>query len=418
MVTASIELAFAFLELKVLRGNKIAVTNPPERFFLPIFLIILASVGVCAQSSDSTTAANPSNPAAVQSRIERARALAAAHQLNAAASELEAIRKTVSDDMIRNITSIMLMGIYLEEGNYVRAESLLEEDFRGRVSGNNSALRTYFATAGQALNGARQHLARYRSFGINISDSSLPAEAVGDLDRLRRLLDRMIAQAQEIASQRKTYDVLALLEDVLGVRLSLARDGEDRGKWEAEYANARQVLASSQSQIASLGVPSLQRNIPTTAGESAPAVKEPPATTAEPITPPANTPAATQTQSTPTTTTQPAPDSATQPTPSSSPAPKVDSNNTISTGSLNDRATKRVIPTYPPLAKTMGTAGVVRVYVTVDESGKVAQVTSIEGPMVLRQAAEVAAKGWRFLPTAVGGKAVKLAGFIEFTFTK
>jgi TonB family protein len=349
------------------------------------------------------------DPAAIQARIERARALAAAHQLNAAASELEAIRKTFSDDMVHNITSVMLMGIYLEEGNYVRAESLLEEDFRGRVSGNNAALRTYFATAGQALNGARQHLARYRSFGINVSDSDLPAEAVVDLNRLRRLLDRMIAQAQEISSQRKTYDVLALLEDVLSIRLSLATDGEDRAKWEAEYANARRILASSQSQIASLGIPSLQRSVPPTTGDSAPAVKELPATTAEIITPPATSSATKPIQSAPATVTQPT---------SAAPTPKVDGNNTISTGSLNTRATKRVVPIYPPLAKTMGAVGVVRVYVTVDESGKVAQVTSIEGPMVLRQAAEDAAKGWRFLPTAVEGKAVKLAGFIEFTFTK
>jgi TonB family protein len=66
----------------------------------------------------------------------------------------------------------------------------------------------------------------------------------------------------------------------------------------------------------------------------------------------------------------------------------------------------------------MGTEGTVKVYVTLDESGKVAEVTSIEGPMVLRQAAEDAARKWRFLPTAFEGKAVRLAGFIEFNFTK
>src|SRR4029453_10224502 len=63
----------------------------------------------------------------------------------------------------------------------------------------------------------------------------------------------MIAQAKEISSARKAYDSLSLLEDVLGIRLSLAKDSEDRARWSLDYANAREVLASSQTQIASLG---------------------------------------------------------------------------------------------------------------------------------------------------------------------
>jgi TonB family protein len=81
------------------------------------------------------------------------------------------------------------------------------------------------------------------------------------------------------------------------------------------------------------------------------------------------------------------------------------------------RASKTVVPAYPQLAKTAGITGVVRVYVIVDETGKVAQITASEGPMLLRGNAEEAARRWRFPPTAVNGKAVKLSGFIEFSFT-
>lgn len=377
--------------------NKI---NPPlSRIFLANFIALLFVAGVCAQTPAIVEQPEPARPAtesvAVQTRIERARALAAAHQLAAAASELEAVRRMAQDDVLRNITSVMLMGIYLEDANYLRAESLLEEDFRGRATGSDAALRTYFATAGQALNGARSHLARYRSFGINVTDSELPAEATNDLERLRRLLERMVAQAKEVVSQRKAYDSLSLLEDVLAVRLSVATDGEDRAKWETEYANAREVLASSQSQIASLsGAPSLQRVASEQTRVPTPTVKEPPATTTEPQ------PAATN---------APAVES---PAEEKKPEPA-----TASTGSLNTRATKRVVPTYPPFAKSAGIEGVVRVYVTIDEGGKVIEVRSVDGPMVLRQSASDAARNWRFTPTVKDGKTVRLSGFIEFTFT-
>lgn len=199
--------------------------------------------------ADSTASAE----AATQTRIQRARALIAAHHLETAASELESVRAATQDGVIRNITSVMLMSIYLEAGNYGRAEALLEENFRSHSVENGDSVRTYFALAGQAVNGARTHLARYRSFGISTSDSNLPAEAVNDLGRLRSFLERMIAQAKEISNERKAYDSLSLLEDVLGIRLSLARDAEDQSRWSSAYANARELLASSPTQIASLG---------------------------------------------------------------------------------------------------------------------------------------------------------------------
>src|SRR4029077_20545836 len=111
-----------------------------------------------------------------------------------------------------------------------RAEALLEENFQARSAQKDESLGSYFALAGQAVNGARTHLARYRTFGISTAGGSLPTEAVTDLNRLRSLLERMIAQAKDISAAHGAYDSLSLLEDVLGLRLSLARDAEDQTK--------------------------------------------------------------------------------------------------------------------------------------------------------------------------------------------
>jgi TonB family protein len=90
---------------------------------------------------------------------------------------------------------------------------------------------------------------------------------------------------------------------------------------------------------------------------------------------------------------------------------------TLTTSSLNERATRRVVPPYPPLARRSTIEGVVRVYVTVDESGKVINVLRSEGPVLLRRAAEDASRQWKFPPTAVKGKPVAITGYIEFNFS-
>jgi TonB family protein len=368
------------------------------------FIVSLSSVLQAQSSSEPEKSAG-----ATQTRIERARALIAAHQLETAASELESVRATHQDDSVRHVTSVMLMSIYLEAGNYGRAEALLEEAFKARAAQKNDSI--YFALAGQAVNGGRTHLARYRSFGISITDVDLPAEAVNDLDRLRSLLERMIAQAKEISTQRKAYDSLSLLEDVLGLRLSLAKDNEDQAKWDSEYASAREVQASSQTQIASLGaVPNLppkSRNTPASSPKSNPETlasrgavsgKHSASDDAVITSPPS---------------TQPKIESD-KPAPDSKPA---DEAKTLNAGSLNAKATKKVVPVYPPLAKQSRAAGMVRVYVVVDETGKVIEVSRSVGPVLLRRAAEDAARQWAFSAIYGVENAVRFSGFIDFNFT-
>ena len=361
---------------------------------LPTIFLLIASVSAVGQSTGSPEEAANSG----LSRIERARALAAVHQLQAAATELENVRASARDVALRNVATLMLLGIYLEDGNYGRSQSLLEETFQTRAVQKDESLRTYFAAAGQTVNGIRSHLARYRSFGLNPSDTNLPAEANTDLERVRGLLERVIGQANEISKEPgRSYESLALLEDVLSLRTSLARNDEDRARWQTEFLLAREKMASSQIQVASLGrssaLDSVTSRIPN------------PFTTAPKI-----DPSATQTASSTTPGTAPAATTGSQPTTTATADPQL-----ISTGSLSGRETKRVTPNYPANAKTHNVTGTVRVFAIIDENGKI-WVTNSEGPLLLRTAAEEAARGWTFPPSTFGGKPVRLAGYLDFEF--
>ena len=364
----------------------------------------VVSSPIQANGTDDVPVVNPA-----LRRIERARALAAAHQLSQATTDLENIRATVNDVALRNVTTLMLIGIYLEEGNYVRTQALLEEGFVARAAQKDESLRTYFAMAGQTMIGVRSHLARYRSFGINPSEEGLPVEANTDLDRVRNLLERVAAQAKEVSNEAgRSYDAVALQEDVVGIRLSLARDSDDRAKWQAEYVGIRERLASS-AQATSLGRSALLD-----------------AVTARIPNPFASRPG-TQTDSTNSSSpggtssdlsrgagavVQPSaqPNSTSNATPAEKTEPQL-----ISTGSLSGRESKRVTPSYPTVARTAGVSGTVRVFAIVDENGKL-WITNSEGPTLLRKAAEDAAKGWSFPPMVVNGKPVRVAGYLDFDF--
>ncbi|HEY0765332.1 MAG TPA: energy transducer TonB [Pyrinomonadaceae bacterium] len=359
--------------------------RPYINAILPTVLVLLTAAVAVGQSTGSgEDAVDP-----LARRIERARALAAVHQLQAAATELENIRASGSDVTLRNVATLMLLGIYLEDGNYGRSQSLLDETFATRAAQKDESIRTYFAAAGQTVNGIRSHLARYRSYGINPSDADLPAEANTDLERLRGLLERVIAQAQEISKEQgRAYESFALLEDVLGIRLSLAKNDDDRAKWQTEYLTAREKMASSQSPSLgrSAALDAVTNRIPNPfASKPAPAPEPSPDTTAPAVTPSASTS-------------------------TSAAEPQM-----VSAGSLSGRETKRVTPAYPPAAKSHNVTGTVRVFAIVDENGKI-WITNSEGPTMLRTAAEAAAKNWIFPPSVFNGKPVRIVGYLDFEF--
>ena len=359
--------------------------RPCIHAILPTVLLLITAGLAVGQSTGSSEDAS-ANP--VYQRIERARALAAVHQLPAAAAELENIRASGNDVTLRNVATLMLLGIYLEEGNYGRSQALLDEAFQIRAAQKDESIRTYFAAAGQTVNGIRSHLARYRSYGINPSELGLPVEANTDLERVRGLLERIVAQAQEISKEQgRAYEAFALLEDVLGIRLSLAKNDEDRAKWQTDYLTAREKMASLQAQ--SLGrsqaLDAVTNRIPNPFA-SKPAPSNTTAEAASDNTAPA--PATTTTTSEP---------------------------ELVSAGSLSGRESKRVTPSYPPAAKTHNVTGTVRVFAIIDENGKV-WVTNSEGPTMLRAAAEAAAKSWMFPPSTFNGKPVRIAGYLDFEF--
>ena len=100
-------LAFAFEGVDNLRSfSRIYV-----HVFAPTLLVLITAGLALGQATGSSEDASTVNP--VLRRLERARALAAAHQLQTAAVELENIRASVNDVTLRNAATLMLLGIYL-----------------------------------------------------------------------------------------------------------------------------------------------------------------------------------------------------------------------------------------------------------------------------------------------------------------
>jgi TonB family protein len=83
---------------------------------------------------------------------------------------------------------------------------------------------------------------------------------------------------------------------------------------------------------------------------------------------------------------------------------------------LQGVATRRVEPVYPPLAHAAGVTGTVVVEVTIDEAGNVISAVPLSGHELLRDASVAAAMGWKFMPTKLEGKLVKVIGTITFNF--
>src|SRR5262249_44189492 len=85
-------------------------------------------------------------------------------------------------------------------------------------------------------------------------------------------------------------------------------------------------------------------------------------------------------------------------------------------GVVQGAATRRIEPTYPPLAKAAHVTGPAVVDVTLDENGSVISASAISGHPLLKDAAVQAARGWRFDATKLSGTPVKVIGTITFNF--
>jgi len=84
---------------------------------------------------------------------------------------------------------------------------------------------------------------------------------------------------------------------------------------------------------------------------------------------------------------------------------------------LQGYAIYKVQPHYPLEGKQARAQGPVQILVQIDEAGIVTSATAINGRTELRAASEQAAKQWRFKPSVVNGKTIKVRGILTFNFT-
>ena len=395
----------------------------------------------------------------MRGRISKAKAFIAVRNYNAAIYELENIRRETSDASVQGVTNVLLMNSYLEQGDYKRAQAFLTEAFNAQKTTKPNASDLYNAVAGQVIKGARTKVERYKALGLMVADRNLPLEAVNDIERMRETLEVVITQTKEIGKDKvKSNTAMALLEEATNSRGALARDDYDARRWKDEVADSREQLANSRSVITNAvdgttspnsvpatliaantstpvvtpsGVSAMPDSKPADLSKSPDAVsslKPPPvvdiankpsdtllATNEKPVVDGPKTtdePRKTQiVQSAPKQTTEPIKQNA-QP-----PVETATSSGSIEVGSLIAYATKQAAPIYPPAARNMRASGIVKVEVTVDESGAVAEVQKTSGPSLLQTAAKDAVRKWKFKPFVRDGQPVRATGFVNFNFT-
>ena len=433
-----------------------------RRFFTSVFITLFGLVAIISaqapQASPTTPVQTPTisvekqptSAEVMRERISKAKAYIAVRNYNAAIYELENIRRETSDQSVNAVTNVLLMNSYLEQGDYKRAQGFLNEFFKSYKS--NSALGNmyYSSVAAQVIKGARNQVERYRALGLSVSDRNLPLEAVNDIERMRETLELVVVQARELGSDKtKSAAAMALLEEATNSRSMIARDDYDARRWRDELGDSREQIASSRSVIVNavdgttvanpVSQNTVAMNMPPTQNPSAaannpvstPAVFNPVPVDTAPKPKPLDTPVVTDSK----------PPTAEPLRPNVNPEPQrtrvidekpkmqvpiqpttdvVASNNTggpMDVGSLIAYATQRQAPVYPPAAKSMRATGIVKVEVTVSESGEVAEVQKTTGPMMLQTAAKDAIRKWKFKPFVRGGQPVKAIGFVNFNFS-
>jgi protein TonB len=403
----------------------------------------------------------------MQSRLARARAFVAVRSYTAAAFELEKIRKESNDPSVQNIALMLLMNCYLENGDYKHTQDLLNETFGALKTTRGAASSSYFTASGQVIKTARMQMDRYRQLGLNMTDANMPAEVAAELEKMRGTLEIVVTQAKELSDgNKRSAEAFGLLEEVTNARSAMARDAYDSTRWKNEVADARERLSNSQSTVLNVEEPSITDaatiaqnnntvaantvpafnkintasgpalNIPDTAKTEkeivlpVPAPQESPKdlkadTTASKPDNTANTAGETKTaENKPLTRSRTSGDknngekntSADTKSASDTDNKTDGSNSTASIGSLVDIATKKVAPVYPPMAKNMRVAGVVRVDVVLDEQGSVLSAQA-QGPEMLKRAAMDAVKQWKFKPPVKDGQPTRASGFINFNFS-
>lgn len=403
-----------------------------RRFCTSVFLVLgLLIVGSHAQavSQQITTPTAPTSGDVMRDRIAKAKAFIAVRNYAAASFELENIRKETNDAAVQSVVSVLLINSYLEQGDYKRAQSFLNESFNLQKTTKPNAAANYMAVASQVVKNARDRAERYRSLGISVADRALPLEALNDLEKMRETLEIVVTQSKEIGkSPARTAQAMALLEEATNSRSLIARDDYDSRRWKDEVTDTREQMANARSVVldAENGKP-VNTVAPgeliaaNTAPANTPPVVQPVAMREREVKMPEKTPA----ESTVASNDKPVyiPSAPTKVEPKKEePKPVVTvpaepaEAGPMEVGSLIGFATSQPPPIYPQIAKMQGTKGVVKVEVTVDEKGQVAQIQKTSGPLMLQAAAKDAIRRWRFKPFTRDGQPVKANGYVSFNF--
>jgi len=399
---------------------------------------------------------SPTSGDVMRDRITKAKAYIAVRNYNAAIYELENIRKETSDAAVQGVVNVLLMNSYLEQGDYKRAQEFLNKFYAEQKTTRSGALVAYSSIAGQVVSGARNRAERYKALGLDPTNRTLPLEALNDLQNMRDTLELVITQAKEIGqTTSKTPEAMALLEEATNSRAMLARDQYDAKRWRDEVGDIREAMATGKVLTATtqdgvngdtsplnLSQPMVRPTPQPLAAASQPAF-QPTTTTNDTASRPRVTPEATQPTYVPTTTTaavtqpqapvtnvvqqpnrptqtasKPQPN-VQQPVPAPAETAKSDTtsgNATVDVGpSIMAYATSKPNPIIPAAAKAVRQSGTVRVDVTVDEKGDV-EVQKASGPSLLQAAAKEAIKKWKFKPYMRDGQAVKVSGYVNFSF--
>jgi TonB family protein len=99
------------------------------------------------------------------------------------------------------------------------------------------------------------------------------------------------------------------------------------------------------------------------------------------------------------------------------PSEKLNPQEIIDVGVINNRAVKLKKPSYPEGARNIGIQDKVTVRVTLDENGNVISAKAISGHGLLRSSCEIAARNTKFNPTLINGQPVKVTGIIVYDFS-
>jgi TonB family protein len=89
----------------------------------------------------------------------------------------------------------------------------------------------------------------------------------------------------------------------------------------------------------------------------------------------------------------------------------------VSSGVATGMLIQSAPPVYPPLAKTAHVAGTVELRATISTNGTIKDLHAVNGPVMLRQAAVDAVRGWRYKPYKLNNQPVEVETTINVVFT-